>query len=143
MKFIYAYTVGTLLIAGGCVFLPAQPSYNADSTQPDYQAMVVASPSFKVILAGAAVIIITAPINLYHYIRHMKTVVPEPVLPLRSSLRKSVTFPPITVGGSYPTRPIEPLPEPVEEPVEEPVAIPKVPQYRGPAITYVRLPREL
>jgi len=143
MKFIYAYTVGALLIAGGSIFLPAEPSYTIGAPPPDYQGMVVASPSFKVMLAGAVVIVITAPINLYYYIRHIQTVVPEPILPLRSALRKSVTFPPITVGGPYPTRPIHPLPEePPLEPVPTPKPIP-TPKPRGPAITYIQMPREL
>jgi len=131
IRFIYAYLIGVLLIGAGGFFLPTQPSYTAGTPPPDYQAIIIASPSFKVMLAGAAVIIITAPINLYYYIRHRATVLPEPVLPLRSALRKTVTFPPITVGGPVPTATIslEPDPEPVE--------------HRGPSVTYVRLPREL
>lgn len=138
IRFIYSYIIGALLIGGGGIFLPPQPSYTAlpGTPPPDYQAIIVASPGFKVILAGAAVIIITAPINLYYYIRHRATVVPEPALPLRSALRKTVTFPPITVGGHLPTATIslEPDPEPVAKALDKP---------RGPAITYVRMPREL
>ena len=132
MKFIYTYLIGALLIGAGGFFLPAQPSHTTGTTPPDYQAIIIASPGFKAILVGAAVIVITAPINLYYYIRYRNTVLPEPVLPLRSALRKTVTFPPITIGGSVPTAAIslEPDPEPVAQP-------------RGPAITYVRYPREL
>jgi hypothetical protein len=132
MKFIYSYVIGVLLIAAGGFSLPTQPSYTIGTTPPDYQAMIIASPGFKVILAGAAVILITAPINLYYYIRYRATVVPEPILPLRSAIRKTVTFPPITVGGPVPTATIslEPDPEPIVE-------------HKGPAITYMRFPRDL